>query len=737
MVPSVLRDNLLNIPRTPLLLMPSKNAPCPCGSGKKFKNCCLQHERQRLVAATRQSFATSVVAGMPVLSGIFVFAVALRLGLFSQMRNSVLATVPILDGAYYYAWAQRIAAGNWLGGTDVYPMSPGYPYLLAVLFRILGESLAAVIVVQCFIGALSCVIVYSIARRFCSVASSAVSGALLASYGASVLYPNILNKASWIEFLNSSALLAFLFAVDVASPWVMVIPGLLIGASAQFRPSVLLFLPLAAAYLWFPGRHSPSQKSKSMARSGALLLGAGLLIVPVALRNRAVGGEWVLTTAHGGMNFYTGNNAQSAAPYRPLPFARTDPQFEQKDFLAEAQRRAGRNLTPAEASRFWYAETWKLIGRDKFGWVEILAKKLRLILSNYEQPINQNLYFYAENFSFLKLPSLIGYWLIAPLGLLGLMLSLRVQSLMPLHLYFLAQVASLVVFFVVAEYRHPLTVALVIYAAYAIDWFREKINVAEWRNLAMGLIVAGVIGGAGRASIEDAKGFRQDMAVAWGNMGTSYVLQSHWEQAASAFRQSLAIAPDFGEAHYGLGECLLNQNRAAEAKFHIAQGIRFRPGLAPQHYRLLLAQAYAQLGERENAINVLNSILAMYPNDTASGLNLLVIYRQLGRRAEAAKLLEKMLSFDPVNIRTLILATEWAILDKDQKRIYDLLPRLAAGAPADPNVRNLIGMALVKSGHYREARSEFEKALALMPGHADAAANLRRVNRMLAAPSAR
>lgn len=705
--------------------MRSKNAPCVCGSGKKYKNCCLPQERQRAVDANRHAPAVSLREKSVL--GVFLFALTLRLALFFQMRDSILAKVPILDGAYYYAWAQRIVAGDWLGGTGVYQMSPGYPYLLAGLFKIFGSSLANVTVVQCLVSALSCVVTYLIARRFYSAAFSALAGLLLASCGASVFYSNILNKAPWVEFLNSILLLTLFHALAATSPWSLLVPGLLLGVSSQFRPSILLFLPLAAACVWFHDGPSLAPKLK-ITRLWALILGVSLVIVPVALRNRMVGGELVLTTSHGGMNFYTGNVAQSAAPYRPPPFARSDPQYEQSDFLTEAQRRAGRNLTPAEASRFWYAEAGRLIRGDIAGWLAILVKKFRLLWSNYEQPINQNIYFYGENFALLKVLSFVGYWLIAPLGLLGLLISLRNRSLLPLHFYFLAQVVSLLAFFVVSEYRHPMTTVLAIYAACALEWLRTQIHAAAWRRLGLAFAFLILVGTSTRSSTKDAVGSRQDMAVAYGNLGSTYMVQERWEQAVSALRRSLSILPDFGEAHYTLGECLLNQNKSAEAKFHLLEGMRLRPELAPQHYRLLLAQAYSQSGEWDKAIGELKTVLSLNPNDTPSRLNLILIYRQLGKKGEAEALLAKMLSSDSSNSRVLILATQLAISDNDKIKIFELLPRLASAAPNDPDVRNLIGMALVKTGHYREAKVEFERALTLMPGHKAAVANLQRLN---------
>lgn len=711
--------------------MQSKNAACPCGSGKKFKHCCFLKPNASLRGGSVGAFeiAWSVDGKCALL--IFLMALLLRMGVLFQMRDSLLAQVPILDGAYYYSWGLRIAAGDWKGGSGVYAMSPGYPYVLAVLSGLLGKSVTAVYVVQCIISSFSCVLTYIIARRFFSVGSSGLAAFLLCAYGGSVFYANLINKASWIEFLNAASLLTILSALDKPTLPRWMATGLLLGASAHFRPNILLFLPAISACAWY--HLAPLARSQAMTAVTGILLGAGLMLAPVALRNRIVGGEWVLTTAHGGMNFYTGNNAESAAPYRRLPFARTDPKYEQDDFLAEAERRAGKDLTRAESSRFWYREAIGLITGDVSGWLVLLAKKFSLIWTNYEQPINQNLYFYRENFPLLRYLSLVGYSIIAPLGIWGVILSFNHLRLLPLHLYLLTQVASLVTFFVVSEYRHPATFVLLVYVAGAFDWFRERISsgMESWKSTsvaAVAVILGGwLLSGPSRESLA----YRQDLSVAYNNLGCIYIEKRRWVDAVAALKESLAILPDFADAHYNLSESYINQNRPEEAKFHVLEGMRINPGFVASHFRSILAQAYVGLGEWDKAVHELKAAVESDPADPGHLLNLALIYRRTGRNVEAVAMVDRLLSQHPSNGPGLLMATEMAIADRNGPKLFQLLPRLAASLPDSPQARNLIGTALASTGHYREAKTEFEKALKISPDFGPARANLDRLNRLV------
>jgi hypothetical protein len=55
-------------------MKPGRNEPCPCGSGKKYKNCCLAAERQRSESPTELAWARvrRAIDGMPRLLGRFV-----------------------------------------------------------------------------------------------------------------------------------------------------------------------------------------------------------------------------------------------------------------------------------------------------------------------------------------------------------------------------------------------------------------------------------------------------------------------------------------------------------------------------------------------------------------------------------------------------------------------------------------------------------------------------------------
>jgi 4-amino-4-deoxy-L-arabinose transferase-like glycosyltransferase len=98
-------------------------------------------------------------------------------------------------------------AGDWLG-RDVFYQAPLYPYFLAVVYRILGESVTAVRLTQACIGATSCALVAAAGRSLFS-RSGALAVWRWRFYPTAIFLDGLLEKSSlMIGF--TAALLALL-----------------------------------------------------------------------------------------------------------------------------------------------------------------------------------------------------------------------------------------------------------------------------------------------------------------------------------------------------------------------------------------------------------------------------------------------------------------------------------------------------------------------------------------------
>ena len=77
------------------------------------------------------------------------------------------------------------------------------------------------------------------------------------------------------------------------------------------------------------------------------------MLLPVAIRNYAVGGGFYLTTSQFGPNFFIGNNPNADGTYMSLRFGRGAPEYERQDATELAEHATGRTLTPSEVSTYW------------------------------------------------------------------------------------------------------------------------------------------------------------------------------------------------------------------------------------------------------------------------------------------------------------------------------------------------------------------------------------------------
>jgi hypothetical protein len=82
-----------------------------------------------------------------------------------------------------------------------------------------------------------------------------------------------------------------------------------------------------------------------------VLAGLAVVLLPVALRNYAVGGGFHLTTSQLGTNLFIGNNPAADGSYVSLRPGRGSPEYERADATALAVQATGRSLTAGEVSR--------------------------------------------------------------------------------------------------------------------------------------------------------------------------------------------------------------------------------------------------------------------------------------------------------------------------------------------------------------------------------------------------
>ena len=329
---------------------------------------------------------------------VFLGALALRgisLALFLQTPY---ALYPVLDARRYYEWALEILAGSHAPGPFLY--EPLYAYLQVAIYALTGIDFHHVLVFQAVAGSLGAVLAYFILLEHLPPRWSLAGALAYAAYPVTLLADTLPIKEPLATVLLLAALLLLQRHVRSGRPQTLFLAGLVLGLVFLVRENLLALLPFLFLFLLAAG----GGVAVAVRRTGVLLLGVALAVLPVTARNCLVGGDCVLVAASGGSNLFMAFNERSRGDsFVQAAFARSGPARLTEDSIAEAARITGRPVTPSEASRFWSREALAYVLDHPARSLGLLAQRLWVSLGNDE--ISGN---YPHEF-FSRVNPLIGF----------------------------------------------------------------------------------------------------------------------------------------------------------------------------------------------------------------------------------------------------------------------------------------------------------------------------------------
>jgi 4-amino-4-deoxy-L-arabinose transferase-like glycosyltransferase len=263
---------------------------------------------------------------------------------------------------------------------------------------------ARVKVVQALVGALT-VWLIGLMALYCAGARAGVWAA-----GISAVYPPFVSLPSYAlsETLYSGVALATAFVLQLAldrpdsdraasqGTALGLLAGALAGVAALIRPAMLLYLPLAFAWLLF--RRRP-------ALAVAVVAAAFMEITPWTVRNLRVHERFVLIASEGGVTFWTGNH--------PLARGEGDLAANPDLKLAElAFRQAHPGLSPEALEPVYYREAFGWIAEHPLDWAQLLARKAFYSVV----PAGPS---YAVHSARYRVASVVPYLLVLPFAVAG------------------------------------------------------------------------------------------------------------------------------------------------------------------------------------------------------------------------------------------------------------------------------------------------------------------------------
>lgn len=555
-----------------------------------------------------------------LLWGILGSALVLRILAFFSLRGSVYFDFLLWDERLYHTWAERIASGTF-DSESVYEMAPLPAYFMALVYKVFSPDPVYIRLTNIVFGVLTCLLIYLIGKEMGGNVVGLVSSLVASLYGPFIFYSIVPLKTA-LSVLLFASLVYLLISVLNRRSWVKaVLLGICLGLVQNVRPNCLVLVPLVPLVVFWNYYGQKSAFRAIVLTCLAYVLGLAVANVPFMVRNYVVAGEPSATVTQSGFNLFMCNNLEYSYP---LPFATTSP-FEQGiQFTIEASRRAGKKLSPEEASTYWTREVLKAVQDRPVAYLQKLVRKVLAFFSKEERGDHYHIGFISDFVPFFKLPW-IGIWLIMPFGMAGMLASLRKRkAFVSVAGVFLLYAGTLILFFSNTRVRLPLLVILIPFAVTGLSDAFSSLKERRFGRLFMyGLVVAVFFFAEfiPRASAGDLTAYYNTHAMVLGSQGAEAEAIRYWKMSSEseghfASFANLSLAGrysrkgDTDRAFYYL-ERISDDSFAAAQKYALIGDILLRKrevGKAIRAYEKSLAINSGQRGIRRQLVKIFEKV---------------------------------------------------------------------------------------------------------------------------------
>jgi Flp pilus assembly protein TadD len=652
---------------------------------------------------------------------------------FSYLRH-------IPDAFFFNNWAQAIASGDWWGGGDVFFIGPLYAYFLGIIYRLIGPQLTVVRFVHIALEAGSALALYGFARRALSERAARVAGVIWALYLPAIFFSSFVLPVSLDIFLILTSF--YLLARGAEGKWWNFAgAGALLGLAVLDRTNLLLFVaaavPLFLIYL----------KRLGWRRILAYFAPVAAVVLLVTLRNGLVGGDFVLVSSQGGLNFYLGNSAGANGVYWNLGEVYQGRPAELNKDLATllAQEEAGREMKPSEVSRWWFVSGLKWLRDNPGAAAKLYWRKLRFLCSDYEVSLNVDFYFmkFISPFHRVQFP---WFGFVFPFGAIGLAIGWRKSPFarVAAAIFVVAYALSVLLFFISARYRLPMVPLLMAFAGAALVTWYDLWRRWRWRLAAVLTAVAVALG---LFSMYPITGVRRDNAFgqSYYRYGKFYFDEGDYEEAVTYLKKATelapemyqgfvmlgvayeqlgqldtavdtlwrgtVVAPDKADTHYNFAIALVHAGRLAQALPSLVRAVQLRPEYVEAWVQL--AEVYIGLGDFRRAEMAYRRALELSAGDARMFYRYAELQMQMGRRAQALAYAEAASRADPNLPGPGAIIGRIYYENEDYYGAVEFLEREVELQPTSPGLYGLLAASYAKSGEIDKARATYQNYLSL------------------------
>ncbi len=580
---------------------------------------------------------------------LYLLAVLIRIIYLNQIDEMPIFDRPAMDERYHLHLVELISSNDM--PEEPFFRAPLYPYFLTAVYNAVGESIYWSRMIQVLLGSFLPLLVLALGLRLFEHRVAWTAALATALYPTFIYYDAAL-LITFIMTLVTVLLLWQTYRAREHPTWLnFVLVGLLLGLAGLARPNILLFGPFLI--IWFLVELRPRLGwSQSLGRYLVVGLCAAAVIAPVTIRNYQVSGDLVPVAWQGGYNFYIGNHRNANGWSATAPEIDKTWEGGYRESIAIAEQAAGRELSRAEVSDYWWHRGLDEIRADLGGWLALEFRKLRLIFQGIEIPNNQSLYMvndYSGLMSVLMWHEGIGFpfGIVAPLALIGLAISLREwRKYLLVYLLMGSYLLSLLMFFVCARFRQPIMPLFILFAVLAvislIDYLRD-------RDFKTAGVIAAVFVLLAVESNHNLLGISQGRMRAEGHLmiGNAYLEENMVGAARGEFRKAVAADSTFGNALNNLGMLLARQGNTMQARQYFVDALSHEPNNLVALNNL--ASISLNAGRVDEAIELLERARLINVADPITQLKLGAAYAAAGRLQEAYRAAQAAYRLDPSN----------------------------------------------------------------------------------------
>jgi 4-amino-4-deoxy-L-arabinose transferase-like glycosyltransferase/lipopolysaccharide biosynthesis regulator YciM len=490
-----------------------------------------------------------------------------------QYHSSVYWGSLTVDARYHYLWAQAIASGDFWG-SQVFFRAPFYAYFLALLYKIFSGSILAIVIVQNLIGIISYVLVYKLVRELFGVQPAMIAAVLyLFTFDFYFFESELLLDFLLVFFLPLIFLI--IFRAERIGRSILWLPaGLVLGLATATRPTVLILLALIPLFFLRPKSKLFAVK-KWFLSTVLFIAGVVAILLPIAIRNYAVAGEFTFVPTQGGINFYIGNNSQANGWSAAMPDSLGGAFWQYAECKQIAEKETGKDLNPGQVSRFWFKKGFTSLSKSPGHAALLYLNKIALLFTNQEISNNRNIPQFRDKISISYIMP-ISWWLIFPFGIVGMIACLKRNFKAKMVLLFMILYSAVIlVFFITSRFRLPLLSFWIAFASCGILFYINLFADRGFRDIILySLLIAAAMAFSliNFQKIDFSNPLQEEYV-----QGNRYIRQGSYREAVATYHNLLSQNPGYPQANMNMAAAFVRLGELDSAAFYYKRELNLNP----------------------------------------------------------------------------------------------------------------------------------------------------------------